>query len=79
MKPKVYHELKNTIITLMLGGFSFVAALAWNDAVKALFDTFFPQKSGVAAKFIYAIFVTIAIVVVSRYFLKQREKEERGE
>jgi len=72
-KSKLYYELQEKVITLMLGGFSFVAALAWNEAVKSLFDTFLP-KNTLVAKFLYAIFVTVIIVILSKYFLKENKE-----
>ncbi|OGL73979.1 hypothetical protein A3F28_02785 [Candidatus Uhrbacteria bacterium RIFCSPHIGHO2_12_FULL_57_11] len=50
---------------LAAGGFGLVAALAWNDAIQALFVEVFPKVSGLWAKFIYAIFVTVVVVLVS--------------
>lgn len=45
-----------------------VAGLAWNDAIKALIDSIYPNSGGgVAAKFIYAGIVTIAIVIAITY------------
>ena len=38
---KTKRELKEKTITLILGGFGLVAALAWNDAIQSFFNTFF--------------------------------------
>jgi hypothetical protein len=64
---EVKKELKEKTITLILGGFGLVAALAWNEAIKSLFETFFPKKSELIliGKFIYALIVTIIVVLVS--------------
>ncbi|MBI3572578.1 MAG: hypothetical protein HY092_00055 [Candidatus Kerfeldbacteria bacterium] len=59
------NEVVNQIITLLLGGLSLVAALAWNDAVRQLFDRIFPKGGGLIAKFMYAVFVTVVIVIIS--------------
>ncbi len=37
-------EFREKVITLILGGFGLVTALAWNEAIKTLFETFFPKK-----------------------------------
>ncbi len=50
------------VMELMMAAFSLVAALAWNDAVQALFQKLFPQQGGVGAKFVYAIIVTAIVV-----------------
>ena len=59
----MFYEKLNTFL---LAGFSFVAGLAWNDAVQSLFAYMWPEKGGsIIAKFLYAIFVTITLTVVS--------------
>ena len=64
---KTREEAKKTIITLILSGFSLVAALAWNDAIQGFFNEIFPKEgiSGLIGKFIYAVIVTLIIVVAS--------------
>ncbi len=58
-------ETRQTMINLILGGFSLVAALAWNDAIQTFFNTFFPKESGVLGKFIYAALITLLVVTLS--------------
>jgi len=55
-------------ITLLTGAFSFVAAFAWNELIKQLFDTYLPAGSGsLLAKLLYALIVTlVALLVLSR-------------
>lgn len=51
---------------LILAGFSFVAGLAWNEAIKSFIDSIFVfGQNTLWAKFIYAILVTVLIVIVS--------------
>jgi len=69
-------EFKEKTITLILGGFGLVAALAWNEAIKSLFETFFPKESALIGKFIYAIIVTIIVAVVSSQLTKISQKKE---
>ena len=53
-------------ITFMLAGFGFVAALAWNDAIQALFNQVFgTARGGIIAKFGYAILITAIVTAVS--------------
>jgi len=72
-------EIKEKTIGYMLAAFSFVAGLAWNDAIKSFIDQFFPNNSGsVIVKLIYAVIVTIIIVSVSIYLASLiRKKEEK--
>ena len=73
---KINEEIKEKTLTFILGGFGLVAALAWNEAIKTLFETFFPKKNALIGKFIYAIIVTIIVVLVSLQFRKISEKKE---
>jgi hypothetical protein len=77
--PKLSKEVAGKMMALLIGGFGFVAALAWNDAVQSLFATFFdPKDAGVFAKFLYAALVTLAITLItlklSRYLTADDEK-----
>jgi ABC-type Mn2+/Zn2+ transport system permease subunit len=51
--------------TLILGGFGLIAALAWNEAIKSLFDTYFRESEGLIGKFVYALIITVIVVIVS--------------
>lgn len=56
---------REQIATLMLGGFGLVAALAWNDAIQTLFNHVFgSQRNSLAAKFAYAVLVTLIAVFI---------------
>lgn len=50
------------ILELMTAAFSLVAALAWNDAIQALFLRLFGTASGIIAKFVYAGIITCIVV-----------------
>jgi len=73
---EIKKEFKEKTITLILGGFGLVAALAWNEAIKTLFETIFPKKSELIGKFLYAIIVTIVVVFISLQLKKVSEKKE---
>jgi len=52
-------------------GLGIVAGLAWNEAIKAFIEYFFPlNQSSIAAKFIYAVFITLFVVLLTFYFSK---------
>ena len=64
-------ELKKHMLTFITGGFSFVAALVWRDAIKGIVDylistTWFienvPIKEGWFVQLLTALFVTIIAV-----------------
>ena len=56
--------------------FGLVAGLAWNDAIKAFIENIFPLGQGTMwAKFIYAVIITIFVVVITRYLLRLANKK----
>ena len=65
MDPKTRLEIVDKLFTLMTAAFGLVAALAWNDAIQALFKVLFGEQSGLVAKFVYAAAVTVFIVLVT--------------
>lgn len=65
-KESIRREVLNQTITLILGGLSLIAALAWNDAILSLFKKLFPEgNADLPYKFGYAAIVTVVIVMVS--------------
>lgn len=57
--------------------FAFVAALAWNNAILAIFQAVFGTATGVAQLLTYAIIITIVAVLASYWVGRalQRAKE----
>jgi hypothetical protein len=64
-KQRISRQVVERTVTLVLSGFGLVAALAWNDAIQGLFLSVFGAQGSLPAKFLYAIFVTIIITIVS--------------
>lgn len=58
-------EVTTQLLSLATSALGLVAALAWNDAVQAVFKEYFPAGSGITAKFLYAILVSLLILVVT--------------
>ena len=50
---------------LITAAFGLVAALAWNEAIKAIFKEIFGSAEAIAPMLAYAITVTIAAVVLT--------------
>jgi len=62
------NEIKKKVISYIAAAFGLVAGLAWNDAVKSLIDALFPRSgNGIAAKFTYAVLVTVLVVLLVYY------------
>jgi len=68
-------EFKEKTITLILGGFGLVAALAWNEAILSLFETIFKKSNALIGKFIYAIIITVIVVALSLQLKKVSERK----
>jgi uncharacterized membrane protein YidH (DUF202 family) len=57
-------SLLQTMITLASASLGFVAALAWNDAIKATFKKFLGEADSLGALYTYASVATIVAIVV---------------
>ena len=81
-EQKLHVFFVEKIVTLMTGAMGLVAALAWNDAIRKLFERVFgTQGSGdITTMFIYAGIVTTAVILVTyrltRIVEKMRKKEK---
>lgn len=58
-------EITTQLLALATSALGLVAALAWNDAVQAVFKEYFPSARGITAKFLYAAAVSLLIIVVT--------------
>ncbi len=58
-------EIAAQLLQLATSALGLVAALAWNDAVQAVFKEYFPAGSGIAAKFVYALLVSTLVILVT--------------
>ena len=76
----IRREMRNRTASYILAGLGLVAGLAWNDAIKSLIEYFFPLgANNLWVKFIYAIAMTLVVVVISVYFVRilKDKKEEK--
>lgn len=58
-------QVGQTIATLITTAFGLIAALAWNDAIKAIITQYFQAGDGTTGLLIYAILITIIAVVAT--------------
>ncbi len=76
-QKKVGLEVKERTMGYILAALGFVVALAWNDAIKTFIETLFPlDKNSLWAKFIYALLVTLIIVLATILLTKKSEEEK---
>jgi hypothetical protein len=79
MTPSEVKKLaRQQMVGYMTAALSLVAGLAWNDAVAALIKEIFPAaSSGLWAKFLYAILITLFVVVVTVMVQRVLNREEK--
>ncbi len=69
-------EIRERTVGYVTAAMGLVAGLAWNEAIKALIEYVFPMNSNTLwAKFIYAVLVTLMMVILSSYLLRLAKKE----
>ena len=71
-------EVMEKIAALLTAAFGLVAALAWNGAIRAIFEAVFGSADNIAAMLIYAVVITIIAVLVTIWIARsvKRAKEE---
>ncbi|HPI67450.1 MAG TPA: DUF5654 family protein [bacterium] len=79
MNNKTKLEILKQISALASAGLGLVAALAWNEAIQTLFASVFGKQSGLIAMFVYAILITIIVVIISMQLGKLTEKLKNDE
>ena len=64
-------------LTMLTTAFGLVAALAWNEAIKALIAEIVPKGSGTLSLFLYALLVTALVVLVTSRLAKLKQQLEQ--
>ena len=62
---------------LITAAFGLVAALAWNEAIKAIFREIFGEADAIGPLLIYAIVVTVAAVILTILVAMQLAKAKK--
>lgn len=76
-QKKIGLEVREKTMGYILAALGFVVALAWNDAIKSLIENIFPlDKNNLSAKFVYALIVTVIIVVATILLTKKTEQDK---
>lgn len=81
-----WNNLSNQLKTLIGAALGLVAGLAWNDAISSAIKLIFPKDSAssLILKFVYAISVTIFIVIMIfymnriEYAVRRRARTQRN-
>ena len=64
-EPPMKIQMLDKMSALIAAAFGLVAALAWNEAIKAIFREIFGTAETIVPMLTYAIVVTIAAVVLT--------------
>lgn len=74
---KLQEEVRSKLVGYILTAFGVVAGLAWNDAITTIINTFVPgDKNTIVAKLIYAVIITVAVVILGIYISKLLKRDE---
>ena len=74
---EIRQEVRERTLGYIIAAFGLVAGLAWNDAIKALIEYLFPlQESTLSAKIIYALLITLIVVICTMYLNRLFKKDE---
>jgi uncharacterized BrkB/YihY/UPF0761 family membrane protein len=70
-------EAQERVVGYITAAFGLVAGLAWNDAVRAFINHIYPDPGEtILAKFMYALLLTIVLVIISIIFVHLRLKKD---
>lgn len=74
----VKEEVANKTAGYIVTALGLVAGLAWNDAIKSAIEHFFPmEQNGLEAKFVYAVTITLVVVLISVYVVRLLKRDEK--
>lgn len=74
-------EILSKVLTLFTASMGVVAALAWDEAIKNVFNVYYPRPiDGISPRFVYAIMVTCIFVIVTTLLAQatSKGKEKKG-
>jgi hypothetical protein len=64
-------QIRERTVGYITGGLGVVAGLAWNEFIRTIIEVLFPlKKDTIPAKFIYAVIITVVVVVFTIYLTK---------
>lgn len=79
IKEKSKHfekEIRTQSVGYIITALGLVTGLAWNEAIKSIIDTFFPNTNDtLLAKLGYAVAITIIVVILGIYLTRLAKKD----
>lgn len=77
-KKLLRDQIKQQTVGYITSALGLVAGLAWNEAIKELIAHLYPSGNNtLTAKFIYAVIMTIVVVLMSVYLYKLFKIEDK--
>jgi len=74
----ISREVKEKTLGFIITAFGLVAGLAWNEAIQSLIKSFFVvDKDSILVKFIYAIVMTVVVVLITVYLARFFSKDDQ--
>ena len=61
----LHYDVLGRIVTLVIAAMGLIAALAWDEALRHIFDTFFTTKGTILEEVLYAVIITIIVALIS--------------
>ncbi|UCE98351.1 MAG: hypothetical protein JSV74_03250 [Dehalococcoidia bacterium] len=71
-------EILEKMAALITAAFGLVAALAWNGAIRAIFEEVFGTADNIWAMIVYAVIVTIIAVLVTIWIARASKKAKES-
>lgn len=69
-------EIMEKLAALITAAFGLVAALAWNGAIRAIFEEAFGTAENIWALVVYAVIVTIIAVLATIWIARAAKKSK---
>lgn len=77
---KISREVKEKTLGFIVTALGLVAGLAWNEAIQSLIKSFFAVgENSIWIKFLYAVIMTLLVVLVTIYLAKLFGKDEQAD
>ena len=71
-------QVLEAMSALIISAFSLVAALAWNEAIKAIIKELFGSSDDLAGLIVYAIIVTVLAVIMAILITRSIRKAKKA-
>lgn len=76
-KIRLEKEVRERTLGYILTALGLVAGLAWNEAIRSAINLLIPgDKGSLWAQFVYAIVITVVVVVLATYLTRLFKKSE---